>query len=78
MWRAILGVVTLTALLAGTALLGACALLWLRPDQHTPAPDQDSLSSNATSLPKDLNALVRIVGGSFRVSVRVTAAQTLF
>ena len=55
----ILGVLIMSALLAGAALLGAYALPWLRSAQQVPASEQDSPMSNSTTVPQDMNALVR-------------------
>lgn len=59
MWRLILGVLIFTALLAGTALLSAYALPWLMSAQHSPQTVHAPPPSNVTSVPKDMNALVR-------------------
>ena len=55
----ILGLLMLTVLLAGAVLLGAYALPWLMSAQQAPGPEQELPMSNSTSVPKDMNALVR-------------------
>ncbi len=55
----ILGVLIVSALLAGAALLGAYALPWLRSAQQVSGPEQELPVSNSTSVPQDMNALVR-------------------
>ena len=59
MRQLVLGFVILMALLTGTALLSAYALPWLMSSQRLPRTEHVPPPSNITSVPKDMNALVR-------------------
>ena len=61
MRRLVLGFVILMALLTGAALIGAYALPWLMSAQRLPQTEHAPAPSNVTSVPKDMNALVRAV-----------------